>query len=81
VLYVVTPLSKPIGGSLDVNASVALQTPEDFTAHPEMHPLKHIICHIRQGATCVSLILHLLEEPKLRQLPTYTKGMNLLKNP
>ena len=35
---VVTLLSKPLGGSLDVNASVASQTPEDFTAHPKMHP-------------------------------------------
>ena len=78
MLYVVTLLSKPLGGSLDVNASVATQTPEDFTAHLEMHPWKQIIRHIRQCATCISLILHLLEETKLRQLPTDTKGMNLL---
>jgi hypothetical protein len=28
-------------GSLDVNGCVASQTPEDFTTHLEMHPLKH----------------------------------------
>ena len=74
MLYVVTPLSKPLRGSLDVNASVASQTPEDFTAHPEMHSLKHIIHLIRHGATCISLTLCLLEEPKLQLLATYTKG-------
>ncbi len=56
MLYVVMPLSKPLGVSLDVNATVASQTPEDFTAHLEMHPLKHIIHLIRHGATCMSLI-------------------------
>jgi hypothetical protein len=38
----VTPLSKPQGGSPDVKASVASQIPEDFAAHLEMHPLRHI---------------------------------------
>jgi hypothetical protein len=38
----VTPLSKPQGGSPDVKASVASQIPEDFIAHLEMHPLRHI---------------------------------------
>ncbi len=59
MLYVVTPLSEPLGGSLDVNASVASQTPEDFTAHQEMHPLKHIIHLIPHGATCMSIIFRL----------------------
>ncbi len=36
------PLSITPGGSLVVNGCVTSQTPEDFTAHPEMHPLKHI---------------------------------------
>ncbi len=81
MLYVITLLSKPLGGSLNVNASVASQTLEDFTAHPEMHPLKHIIHLIRHGATSISLTLRLLEEPKLRLLPTYTKGKNLLNIP
>ena len=81
ILYVVMPLREPIGRSLEVNAIVASQTPEDFTAHLEMHFLKHIILLIRHGATFISLTLHLLEEPKLRLLPTYTKGMNLLKIP
>jgi hypothetical protein len=36
------PLSVTPGGIPDVNGSVAFQTLEDFTAHPEMHPLKHI---------------------------------------
>jgi hypothetical protein len=96
-------VERAFGGSLDVNASVASQTPEDFTAHLEMHSLKHIaslceangkrpfapetelthththlICH---GATCTSLTLRLLEEPKLQLLPTYTKGKNLLNIP
>ena len=38
--------------SQDVNASVASQTPEDFTTHPEMHPLKliiHLICQTSDG--------------------------------
>ena len=30
-------------GSPDVNGCVASQTPEDFTAHMEMHPLKHLL--------------------------------------
>ena len=77
MLYVVTPLSKPLGGSLDVNASVASQTPEDFTAHLEMHTLKHIIHLIRHGAMCKILTLHLLEEHKLRQLHPDTKNVNL----
>ena len=77
MLYVVTPLSKPLGGSMDVNASIASQTLEDFTAHPEMHPLKHIIHPICHGATCIVLILHQLEEPKLQQLHPDIKSMNL----
>ncbi len=103
MLYVVTPLSEPLGGSLDVIASVASQTPEDFTAHPEMHPFNYITSlgeangkrpfapetkltythkHlIRHGATCISLTIRLQEEPKLRLLPTYTKGKNLLNIP
>ena len=35
------PLSITLGGSPDVNRCVASQTPEDFTTHVEMHPLKH----------------------------------------
>ncbi len=35
-----TPLSVTPGGSRDVNLCVASQTPEDFTAYLEMHPLK-----------------------------------------
>jgi hypothetical protein len=60
----VTPLSKLQGGSLDVKASVASQIPEDFTAHLEMHPLRHI----HHLATCTILILHHLKELKLRQV-------------
>jgi hypothetical protein len=70
---VVMPLSKPQGGSPDVKASVAYQIPEDFTAHLEMHPLRHI----RHLATCTILILHHLEEPKLRQVPSGSIEMNL----
>ena len=77
MLYAVTLLNKPLGGSLDVNASVASQTPEDFTAHQEMHPLKHIVHLIRHGAMCKIQTLHLLEEPKLRQLHPDTKSVNL----
>jgi len=33
------------GGRPDVNRCVASQTPEDFTAHVEMHPLKHHCQH------------------------------------
>jgi hypothetical protein len=38
----IIPLSKPQGGSPDVIESVASQTPEDFTTHLEMHPLRQI---------------------------------------
>jgi hypothetical protein len=69
----VTLLSKPRGGSPDVKASVASQIPEDFTAHLEMHPLRHI----RHLATCTILILHHLEEPKLRQMPSGSIKINL----
>ncbi len=34
-----TPLCGPPGESLDVNVSVASKSTEDFTAHPERHPL------------------------------------------
>ncbi len=77
MFYVVTPLSKPLGGSLDVNESVASQTPEDFTAHPEIHPLMHIVHLIRHGATCMRLILRLREELNLRQLHPVTERVNL----
>jgi hypothetical protein len=40
-------LSVTPGGSPDVNRCVASQTPEDFTAHLEMHPLKHLLYGIR----------------------------------
>jgi hypothetical protein len=69
----VTPLSKPRGGSLDVKASVTSQIPEDFTAHLEMHPLRHI----HHLATCTILILHHLKELKLRQVPSESIKMNL----
>jgi hypothetical protein len=69
----VTPLSKPRGGSPDVKASVASQTPEDFTTHLEMHPL----IHIHHLAMCTILILHRLEELKLRQVPSGSIEMNL----
>ena len=81
VLYAVTLLRKPLGGCLDVNASATSQTPENFNAHPAMHPLKDIICHVCRGAMCINLILHFLEEPKLRQSPADTKGMDLLNIP
>ncbi len=69
----VTPLSNPRGGSPDVKVSVASQIPEDFTAHPEMHPLRHI----HHLATCTILILHHLKELKLRQVPSESIKMNL----
>jgi hypothetical protein len=50
----VTPLSEPQGASLDVKASVASQIPEDFTAHLEMHPLRHI----RRGHTSLKIVLY-----------------------
>jgi len=34
-------------GSPDVNRCVVLQTREDFTAHLEVHPLKHLLCGTR----------------------------------
>ena len=44
----VTPLSEPPGANLDEIDSVASQIPEDFTAHPEMNPLRHILIgHMR----------------------------------
>ncbi len=70
---VVTPLSEPQGGSPDVKASVASQIPEDFTAHLEMHPLRHI----HHLSTCTILILHYLKELKLRQVRSESIKMNL----
>jgi hypothetical protein len=70
------PLSLTPGGSPDVNRCVASQTPEDFTAHLEMHPLKQGslqekvlkrmllgVTRIRLGATCLNPNLRCLEEP------------------
>ncbi len=74
---VVTPLSKPRGGSPDVKASVASQIPEDFTTHLEMHPLRYI----HHLATCTILILHHLKELKLRQVPSKSIKMNLQNIP
>jgi hypothetical protein len=69
----VMPLSKPQGRSPDVKASVASQILEDFTAHLEMHPLRHI----HHLAMCTILILHHLKELKLRQVPSKLIEMNL----
>ncbi len=69
----VTPLSKRQGGSPDVKATVASQIPEDFTAHLEMHTLRHI----HHLATCTILILHHLKELKLRQMRSESIEMNL----
>ncbi len=85
LLYAVTPLSKttvtllskPWGRSLYVKASVPSQLLEDFTAHPEMHPLRHI----HHGARCIILIIHHPKEPKLGQLPFGSIKMNLQDNP
>ncbi len=69
----VTPLSEPQGVSPDVNASVASQIPEDFTAHLEMHSLRHI----HHSAMCTKEILHLLKERKLLQEPSSSIAMSL----
>jgi len=69
----VTPLSEPQGVSPDVKASVASQIPEDFTAHLEMHPLRHI----HHLATCTKEIVHHLEERKLHQVPSTSIAMSL----
>jgi hypothetical protein len=81
VVYAVMPLSeiavmqlsKPRGGSPDVKASVASKIPEDFTAHLEMHPSRHI----HHLATCTILILHHLKELKLRQVLSESIEVNL----
>ncbi len=66
------PLSVTSGGSPDVSSCVASQTPEDFTAHLEMHPLKHLLYrfHFQCGVVYISQILHHPNEPRLQQLPT-----------
>ena len=45
------------------------QTLEDFTAHQEMHPLKHLLCSIQFqcGVMCINQIHHHPNEPKLQQ--------------
>ncbi len=55
-----------------MNRCVASQTPEDFTAHLEMHPLKHILCRIQFqcGVMCINPILHHPNKPRLQELPT-----------
>jgi hypothetical protein len=60
------PLSITPGGSLGVNGSVASQTPENFTAHPEMHPLKHI----------PSLITHLCNQEPTASAPAVAVAIN-----
>jgi len=35
------------GGRPDVNRCVTSQTPEEFTAHLDMHPLKHHCQHMQ----------------------------------
>jgi hypothetical protein len=69
----VTPLSKPQRVSPDVKASVASQIPEDFTAHLEMHFLRHI----HHLATCTKEILHHPKERKLHQEPSLSIAMSL----
>ncbi len=78
------------GGSPDVNGCVASQTPEDFTAHLDMHSLKQgslqeevlkktllgVTC-IRLGATCLNPSLCRLEEPKWLQMSTKTNHTSL----
>jgi hypothetical protein len=83
-------LSVTPGGSPDVNGCVASQTPEDFTAHLEMHPLKQGsfqeevlkktllgATHICLGATCLNPSLRRLEEPKWLPMATKTNHTNL----
>ena len=77
------------GGSLDVNGCVASQTPEDFAAHLEMHPLTQGslqeevlkkmllgVTRIHLDATCLNPNLHPLEEPKW-PMPTKTNHTSL----
>jgi hypothetical protein len=82
-------LSVTPGGSPDVNGCVAFQTPEDFTALLEMHPLKQGslqeevlkkmllgVTRIHLDATCLNPNLHPLEEPKW-PMPTKTNHTSL----
>ncbi len=73
-----------------MNGCVASQTPEDFAAHLEMHPLTQgslqeevlkkmllgVTC-IRLGATCLNPSLCCLEEPKWPPMPTKTNHTSL----
>jgi hypothetical protein len=83
------PLSVTPRGSPDVNGCVASQTPEDFPAHLEMHPLKQGslqeevlkktllgITRIRLDATCLNPIL-CLDQPKRPPMPTKTNLKSL----
>jgi hypothetical protein len=67
VLYK-TPLSVTPGGSPDVNGCVASQTPEDFTTHLEMHPLKHTTILITLLGN-QDLIVGSLQEEALKKTP------------
>ncbi len=84
------PLSVTPGGSPDVNGCVTSQSPEDFTARLEMHPLKQGslqeevlnktllgITRIRLGAACLNPSLCHLEEPKWPPIPTMTNHSRL----
>jgi hypothetical protein len=66
------PLSVTPGGSPDVSRCVASQTPDDFTAHLEMHPLKHLLYRIQFqcGVMYIIQILHHPNKPRLQQSPT-----------
>ena len=68
------PLSVTPGRSTDENRCVAFQTQEDFTAHLEVHPLKHLLCRVqfRCGVMCIIPILHHANEHRLRGSPTNT---------
>ncbi len=59
------PLRVTPGGSPVVNGCVAYKTPEDFTAHPEMHPLKHI----------PSLITHLCNQEPTASAPAIAQPL------
>ncbi len=61
-----------------VNRCVASHTPEDFTAHLEMHPLKHLLCRIQFQCEvmCIYPILSHPNKPRLQESPTKTYSMN-----
>jgi hypothetical protein len=60
-------IARPCWGKSECEQSVASQSPEDFTAHPEKQPLKQNPCQSQYGAMQTNLRAIYQQEHVLRQ--------------